>query len=101
MSSLQNEKGVKYAPWMRIYEVDENKIRNLMRDRIKARRRRQEQERDVSGNLFRDSQAQELSGTGLSYKIILGKVELTWANKTKSDTKGLIVKRRAAKTNGL
>eukprot|EP00584_Thalassiosira_punctigera_P002290 CAMPEP_0172535764 /NCGR_PEP_ID=MMETSP1067-20121228/7621_1 /TAXON_ID=265564 ORGANISM="Thalassiosira punctigera, Strain Tpunct2005C2" /NCGR_SAMPLE_ID=MMETSP1067 /ASSEMBLY_ACC=CAM_ASM_000444 /LENGTH=314 /DNA_ID=CAMNT_0013320709 /DNA_START=137 /DNA_END=1081 /DNA_ORIENTATION=+ len=99
MSNLRNEKGVEYAPWMGISEVDENKIRNLMRDRTEARRRRQEQERDVSGNLFRDSQAQELSGTGLSYKIIDGEVELTWATKTESDTKGFIVKRRAAKTN--
>ncbi|KAL7535894.1 hypothetical protein ACHAXR_008022 [Thalassiosira sp. AJA248-18] len=99
MSNLRNEKGVEYAPWMGISEDEENKIRSLMRDRTEARRKRQEQERDVSGNLFRDSQAQELSGTGLSAKIIDGEVELTWATKTESDTKGFIVKRRAAKTN--
>jgi len=99
MSNLRNEKGVEYAPWMGISEVEENNIRSLMRDRTEARRKRQKEAQDVSGNLFRDSQAQELSGTGLSYKIINGEVELTWATKTESDTKGFIVKRRAAKTN--
>mmetsp|Transcript_45726 Transcript_45726/g.95965 ORF Transcript_45726/g.95965 Transcript_45726/m.95965 type:complete len:314 (+) Transcript_45726:125-1066(+) len=99
MSNLRNEKGVEYAPWMGISEAEENKIRSLMRDRTEARRKRQEQERDVSGNLFRDSQAQELSGTGLSYKIIDGEVELQWATRSEMDTKGFIVKRRAAKTN--
>ena len=99
MSNLRNAKGVEYAPWMGISETEENKIRNLMRDRTEARRKRQEQERNVSGNLFRDSQAQELSGTGLSYKILDGDVELTWATKTEADTKGFVVKRRAAKTN--
>ena len=49
--------------------------------------------------MYLDSQAQELSGTGLSYKIIDGQVELEWATKSETDTKGFIVKRRAAKTN--
>jgi len=99
MSNLRNAKGVEYAPWMGISEAEETSIRNLMREKTEARRKRQLQEQDVSGNLFRDSQAQELSGTGLSYKIINGEVELTWATKSESDTKGFIVKRRAAKTN--
>merc|ERR1719296_37406 len=95
MSNLRNEAGVEYAPWMGISEDEETKIRTLMRDRTEARRKRQMEAQDVSGNLFRDSQAQELSGTGLSYKIIDGEVELTWATKTERDTKGFIVKRRA------
>lgn len=99
MSNLRNENGVEFAPWMGISEADENSIRSLMREKTEARRKRQEQERDVSGNLFRDSQAQELSGTGLTYKIIDGEVELEWATKSESDTKGFIVKRRVAKTN--
>ena len=99
MSNLRNEKGVEFAPWMGISEADENKIRALMEEKTAARRKREEQERDVSGNLYRDSQAQELSGTGLTYKIIDGEVELEWATKSESDTKGFIVKRRAAKTN--
>lgn len=99
MSNLRNKNGVEYAPWMGISEVDENRIRSMMRERTEARRKRQEQERDVSGNLFRDSQAQELSGTGLSYKIIDGSVELQWATRTETNTRGFVVKRRAAKTN--
>lgn len=99
ISNLRNANGVEYAPWMGISAVEEDKIRALMRDKTEARRKRQEQERDVSGNLFRDSQAQELSGTGLSYKIIDGAVELQWATRTENDTKGFLVKRRKAKTN--
>lgn len=99
MSNLRNAKGVEYAPWMGISEDEETSIRNLMREKTEARRKRQLEAQDVSGNLFRDSQAQELSGTGLSYKIINGEVELSWATKSESDTKGFIVKRRAAKTN--
>jgi len=99
-SKLKNAAaGVEYAPWMNISEDDESKIRVIMREKTDARRKRQEQSRDVSGNLFRDSQAQELSGTGLSYKFIDGDVELTWATKSERNTKGYIVKRRAAKTN--
>jgi hypothetical protein len=100
MSKMSNEKGMEYAPWMGISEVDEDRIRSVMREKTEARRKRREQERDVSGNLFRDSQAQELSGTGLSYKIVDGtSVELQWATRTESNTRGFVVKRRAAKTN--
>lgn len=99
MSNLRNANGVEFAPWMGISEADENAIRALVREKTEARRKREEQERDVTGNLYRDSQAQELSGTGLTYKIIDGEVELEWATKSESDTKGFIVKRRAAKTN--
>jgi len=99
ISNLRNEKGVDYAPWMKISEEDEEKIRAVMRERAEARRKRQEQEKDVSGNLYFDSQAQELSGTGLNFKIIDGEVELEWATREERDTKGFIVKRRPAKTS--
>jgi hypothetical protein len=99
ISNLRNEKGVEFAPWMNISAEDESKIRQLMKEKAEARRKRQEQEKDVSGNLFYDSQAQELSGTGLNYKIIDGQVELEWATKSEKNTKGFLVKRRAAKTN--
>lgn len=98
MSNLRNAKGVDYAPWMNISEEDENRIRQLMKEKAEARRKRQEQEKSVTGNLYLDSQAQELSGTGLNYKIIDGDVELEWATKSESGTKGFIVKRRPAKT---
>ena len=98
-SKLKNAAaGVEYAPWMRISEADEEKIRVVMKERTEARRKRQEQARDVTGNLFRDSQAQELSGTGLTYKLFNGDVELSWATKSERNTKGFIVKRRRAKT---
>eukprot|EP00560_Eucampia_antarctica_P007212 CAMPEP_0197833334 /NCGR_PEP_ID=MMETSP1437-20131217/18683_1 /TAXON_ID=49252 ORGANISM="Eucampia antarctica, Strain CCMP1452" /NCGR_SAMPLE_ID=MMETSP1437 /ASSEMBLY_ACC=CAM_ASM_001096 /LENGTH=279 /DNA_ID=CAMNT_0043437323 /DNA_START=37 /DNA_END=876 /DNA_ORIENTATION=+ len=99
VSNLRNAKGVDYAPWMNISADDESKIRQLVKEKAEVRRKRAEQEKDVSGNLFTDSQAQELSGTGLNYKVIDGQVELEWATKSESNTKGFIVKRRIAKTN--
>lgn len=98
ISKLRTASGVDYAPWMKIDADDEEKIRQVMKEKAEARRRRQEQEREVSGNLYFDSQAQELSGTGLKGKIIDGDVELEWATKTETDTKGFVVKRRPAKT---
>lgn len=98
VSNLRNSNGVDYAPWMGISEEDETQIRQIMKEKTEARRKRQEQEKSVSGNLYFDSQAQELSGTGLNYKTIDGQVELEWATKTESNTKGFIVKRRPAKT---
>eukprot|EP00567_Pseudictyota_dubia_P003785 CAMPEP_0197446868 /NCGR_PEP_ID=MMETSP1175-20131217/11692_1 /TAXON_ID=1003142 /ORGANISM="Triceratium dubium, Strain CCMP147" /LENGTH=282 /DNA_ID=CAMNT_0042978033 /DNA_START=150 /DNA_END=998 /DNA_ORIENTATION=+ len=99
ISNLRNAQGVDYAPWMGISAEDEDKIRQVVKEKAEARRKREEQERSVSGNLYYDSQAQELSGTGLNSKIIDGEVELEWATRTERDTKGFIVKRRPAKTN--
>lgn len=99
VSNLRNANGVDYAPWMGISADDEAKIRQLMKEKTAARRAREEQERSVSGNLYYDSQAQELSGTGLNYKIIDGQVELEWATKQERNTQGFVVKRRPAKTD--
>jgi len=99
MSNLRNAKGVDYAPWMKISEEDEKQIRQLMKEKTAARRAREEQERNVSGNLYFDSQAQELSGTGLKSKIIDGQVELEWATKSEKGTKGFVVSKRPAKTD--
>lgn len=98
VSNLRNSNGVDYAPWMNISADDEAKIRQVMKERTEARRKRREQEKSVSGNLYFDSQAQELSGAGLSNKVIDGEVELEWGTKAESNTRGFIVKRRAAKT---
>lgn len=98
VSNLRNAKGVDYAPWMNISEEDEGKIRQVMKEKAEARRKREIQEKSVSGNLYLDSQAQELSGTGLNWKAIDGQVELEWATKTETNTKGFIIKRRPAKT---
>jgi len=69
-----------------------------MKEKAAARRKRQDQEKSVSGNLYLDSQAQELSGTGLIAKAVDGEVELEWATKSETNTKGFVVKRRPAKT---
>lgn len=84
---------------MGISENDETKIRALMREKAEVRRRRKEEELKVSGALLKDSQFQELSGTGLRGKVVDGvSVELEWSTSSEVDTKGFIVKRRAAKT---
>lgn len=98
VSKLKTRSGVDYAPWMNVSSEDEAKVRQLMKEKAAARRRRELEEKSVSGNLYLDSQAQELSGTGLNYKIIDGMVELEWATKTEKGTAGFRVKRRAAKT---
>ena len=98
ISKLKTSNGVDYAPWMKVSVDDEAKMRQVMKEKAEARRKRQEQEKSVSGNLYFDSQAQELSGTGLQAKVISGDVELEWATKSERNTKGFIVKRRPAKT---
>merc|ERR1740121_2154066 len=86
LSNLRNEKGVDYAPWMNMSEEDEERIRQTMKSKAAARKKRKEQEQMVSGNLLMDSQAQELSGSGLNPKIIDGNVELEWVTSTEVDT---------------
>jgi hypothetical protein len=103
MSNLRNPNGVEYAPWMNISKEDETKIRQMSKDKAVARRKRQEQAQDVQGALLKDSQAQELSGTGLRFKIMDAteqgsSVELEWATAAETSTQGFIVKRRPAKT---
>lgn len=97
-SNLRNSNGVDYAPWMNISPEDEVKIKQVMKEKAEARRKRQEQERTVSGALLMDSQAQELSGGGLRAKIIDGEVELSWATSSEVSTKGFLIKRRPART---
>jgi hypothetical protein len=97
-SKLRNENGVDFAPWMNMSEQDENKIRQIMKEKAVAKRNREEQERSVSGSLYLDSQAQELSGTGLNWKRVSDGVELEWATNAEKDCKGFIVKRRPVKT---
>jgi hypothetical protein len=102
MSRFSNEKGMEYAPWMNMTPDDEARIRTLAREKTMARRKRQQQEQGVRGSLLKDSTNQELSGTGLQYKIIDGdSVELEWTTDSEPDTRGYLVKRRAAKTNEL
>lgn len=97
-SNLRNANGVEYAPWMNITPDEEAKIKSVMKQKAEARRKRQDQERSVSGALLMDSQAQELSGGGLKAKVIEGEVELTWATSSETSTKGFMIKRRPART---
>jgi hypothetical protein len=100
MSNLRNEKGVEYAPWMRVTAEDEARIRKAVQDNAEARRRRKDEAAGVRGSLLMDSQAQELSGTGLRYKVMNGNdVELEWATSKEANTRGFILKRRPSKTS--
>ena len=99
MSNLRNEKGVDYAPWMKMSKEDEDRIRAVVRDKAEARRRRREEQTDVQGELLRDFGFQELSGTGLKGKVVDGNnVELEWATGEERNTRGFLIKRRPAKT---
>jgi hypothetical protein len=99
MSRFSNEKGMEYAPWMNMTPDDEARIRATAREKAVARKKRQLQEQNVRGSLLKDSTNQELSGTGLQYKIIdTDSVELEWSTDSEPDTKGYIIKRRASKT---
>lgn len=99
-SNLRNSNGVDYAPWMNISVDDEQRIRQVMKEKAEARRKRQLQEQTVSGALLMDSQAQELSGSGLRTKVVGGDVELEWATSSEANTKGFLIKRRPARTEG-
>lgn len=98
VSKFRTKSGVDYAPWMNVSDDDEKQIRQLMKEKTAARRRREDELKSVSGNLYLDSQAQELSGTGLKSKVIDGDVELEWATKSEKNTNGFIVRKRPAKT---
>lgn len=100
MSKFSNENGVEYAPWMKVTPEDEANIRAVMREKAQARRQRQMQQQAVTGLLLSDSTNQELSGTGMKSKIVDdgNSVELTWATDKETNTRGFLVKRRAAKT---
>jgi hypothetical protein len=82
---------------MGIKKDDEERIKQLPKELVSARRKFQEQEHDVSGALCSDRQ--EPSGTGLKTKIIDGEVELEWVPNSEKDTKGFLMKRRPSKTS--
>ena len=101
LGKMRNEQsGMEYAPWLKVTEKDEVNMRQIMKEKAVARAKREQQEKEVSGSLLMDSQAQELSGTGLRGKLVDGNcVELEWATATEKLTEGFIIKRRAAKTS--
>jgi len=97
-AKMQTKQGVDYAPWMNIDKEEEAKIRQISREKAAVRAKQREKELNLSGTLYFDSQAQELGGAGLNSKIIEGDVELEWITKKETNTRGYILKRRAAKT---
>lgn len=98
VSNLRNQNGVDYAPWMNINAEDEAKIRQLVKEKAEARRKRALQEQEVSGNLLEDSQAQELSGGGLRAKALSeDEVELEWTTTNEGNTEGYVIRRRKAR----
>ena len=47
VSNLRNQNGVDYAPWMNISAEDEKKIKQLVKEKAEARRKRALQEQEV------------------------------------------------------
>lgn len=90
--------GVDFAPWMKATQEDTERIRKSVTDKVIASRARADQQKKTTGTLYMDSQAQELSGTGLKCKVIDESVELEWATSVETDTVGYVVKRRKART---
>lgn len=83
---------------MQLSEKEEEEIRQIIKEKKRIRDKRREEQRRASGNLYYDSTAQELSGTGLKAKVIdETNVELQWGTKSEVDCKGFIVRRRAVK----
>ena len=49
LGKLRNEQsGVEYAPWLKVSEKDEAQMRQIMKEKAAARKRREEQEKEVS-----------------------------------------------------
>lgn len=98
MSKFRTKNGVDYAPWMKVGDEEVKQIRQISKEKAAVRAKQKEKELNLSGTLYFDSQAQELGGTGLNSKIIDGDVELEWVTKKETNTRGFVLKRRAAKT---
>jgi len=98
MAKFKTKSGVEYAPWLNMDAKEEAKSRQISKEKATVRAKQKEKELNLSGTLYFDSQAQELGGAGLNSKIVDGDVELEWVTKKETNTKGYILKRRAAKT---
>jgi len=97
-AKFKTKAGVEYAPWLKMDAAKEAETRQIAKEKAAIRAKQIQKEKELSGTLYFDSQAQELGGAGLNSKIIDGDVELTWMTKKETNTKGYVLKRRAAKT---
>ncbi|CAN8077219.1 unnamed protein product [Agarophyton chilense] len=77
--------GTPYAPWMAVSAEYDPSI-------IKKRT-------DATGKLAADPQSGELSGAGLSWKMLGDELELRWATGSEEGNRGFVVYRRAGKSN--
>lgn len=83
-SNLFKPDGTAYAPWMRNMAEVESKV-------IKKRT-------DAVGRLAADPQSGELSGVGVSWKMLGDELELSWATGSEEGNVGFVVYRRAGKS---
>lgn len=84
--NLFREDGTPYAPWMANFPTDYDTTI------IKSRT-------DAKGKLAADPQRAELSGVGVSWKMLGDELELTWSTGSEEANAGFIVSRRPGKTD--
>jgi len=97
-SKMKTKAGVEYAPWLKVDAKEKKKLVQIAKEKKAIRQKQKEKELNLSGNLYYDSQSQELGGAGLNSKIIDGEVELEWVTRRETNTAGYVLRRRAAKT---
>ncbi|KAI0561445.1 hypothetical protein FGB62_82g072 [Gracilaria domingensis] len=85
VKNLLKPDGTPYAPWMAVSAEYDPSI-------IKKRT-------DATGRLAADPQSGELSGAGLSWKMLGDELELKWATGSEEGNKGFVVYRRAGKSD--
>lgn len=84
--SLFREDGTAYAPWMADFPTEySNKV-------IKNRT-------DATGRLAADPQLGELSGVGLTYRMVGDDIELLWATGSEEGNKGFVIYKRKGKAS--
>lgn len=83
--NLFREDGTPYAPWMgNIAEYDATVIKKRT---------------DAVGRLAADPQLGELSGVGMTWKMLGDELELSWATGAEEGNRGFVVYRRAGKSD--
>ncbi|PXF43364.1 hypothetical protein BWQ96_06859 [Gracilariopsis chorda] len=86
VKNLLKPDGTPYAPWM--VNVSPEYDPTVIKKRT-----------DATGRLAADPQSAELSGVGLSWKMLGDELELRWATSAEDNNKGFVVYRRAAKSD--
>lgn len=84
--NLYRPDGTPYAPWMA--GIKENYESTVIKKRT-----------DATGRLAMDPQRGELSGVGLTYRMMGGNLQLIWATGSEEDNRGFVVYRRQGKSD--